>query len=454
MPVLRLNLLLMMLVILSGIIALFFSAAFILQQADQASRDRTARSAVVAQQQLQLQLYRIDNQFEFLKHFPDFHLWQKSVNHAGLCVTYRNREGDVLRSLCLGDVTEENWPQWFQSLYLKLFTPAQPVQLDVTYKEQLQGRIEVSSSEMVEIGRAWQTLTNLMELVSLIVLTLCIILYLMMHWILRPVRITQQCLQRMVQEDLSLRVPEFKIAEWQETGVAINRLAESLQSTLVERQALALKLVNVQEEERRFLCRELHDELGQSLAGLSAVASAMAEDARHSYPQLQEPANQITRIAKHMRDLVKGLLLRLRPADLEQLGLAESLRGLTNEWNNKHQAIRWSLFLQGDVDGLPASVSVNLLRIVQECLTNISRHSGATKAEVELVCSDKAPLILVIRDNGQGLSSAFVESPGHGLLGIRERVSALGGTLAMTSLPEGGLRVVIEIPVVVLGDSA
>ncbi|MFW1676513.1 HAMP domain-containing sensor histidine kinase [Pontibacter sp. JAM-7] len=448
MPTVRLNLLLMLMVVLSGSVALLLSAGFILHQSDQSSRARTEMAAQVAKQQLELQLYRIDNQFEFLKHFPDFHLWQKSTNHVGLCVTYLNRDIEVLRSLCLGDVTEERWPDWFDSLYLSLFSPAQPVRLDVGYKGQVQGLVEVSSSEVVEVGRAWNTLSNLMELACVIVLTLCILLYIALHWVLRPVRITQACLRQMVQDDLSVRVPAFPITEWQETGVAINGLAENLQATLEERKALALKLVNLQEEERRYLCRELHDELGQSLAGLSAVASAMSTEALHTDPQLSEPADQITRISRHMMDLVKGLLLRLRPADLDQLGLAESLRGLVREWNNKHQAISWKLSLQGEPDQLAASVAVNLLRIVQECLTNISRHSGASEAEVTLVCGSGpgSAVSLLIRDNGQGLSTEFVDRPGHGLLGIRERVSALGGELNMTNAPGDGLSVHIELP--------
>ena len=144
----------------------------------------------------------------------------------------------------------------------------------------------------------------------------------------------------------------------------------------------------------------------------------------------------------------KGLLFRLRPADIDELGFLENLKLLVCNWNSKHQDKHCELIFTGKEEVIPAPVAVNVLRIVQECLTNIVKHASAHQAEVSLrVDPEQQQLFLTIRDNGDLTGSEDLIKPGNGLLGIKERIHALNGELKLERSALGGLKVSTVIPI-------
>ncbi len=449
MPTFRLNWLLMGLVLISGIVALLISTAVIFYQLNQKASSRVNNAASTAIHQLTLQQNnRAIRQTGELERYPDFHLWQRSSNHSGLCVTYENLYYESIRGLCLGDVIDGKWPIWFDFFYLSVFDPVREVLKPIMYKGELEGYIRVSTSEGVELNHAWKAFNQLIDVAVIIILVFSVLLYFTLHIALYPARVLQQSLERLHNDGLDARVPDFTIAEWQLIATGINQLAGSLEQTLEERQRLSLKLVSLQEEERRFLCRELHDELGQSLSGLSAVARFMNQQAKEHAPQLVTSTDQVYNISQQMMQLVKRLMVHLRPADFDELGLAESLDGYIGEWNQKHHEIDCILHMSGPLSSIPDPIAMNALRIVQECLTNISKHSVATEAKVsvEYKLDPISALQVTIHDNGQLEHTDFFDHSGKGLLGIRERVFALDGKLLLSPSDSGGLCVSVTIP--------
>lgn len=156
--------------------------------------------------------------------------------------------------------------------------------------------------------------------------------------------------------------------------------------------------------------------------------------------------NNTGSISRHMMDILRNMLIRLRPAEVDDLGLNASLEKLVASWNNRAngQTI-YTLTFSGDTNSLPESLPVNVYRMVQKCLTNIAKHANTHNALVSVQQLNQQ-ILLDITDDGIALTSDFDRPSGVDLLGIRERVSALGGQLNLESHQKGGLTVSIVIP--------
>src|SRR5258708_26763243 len=172
---------------------------------------------------------------------------------------------------------------------------------------------------------------------------LCVLVYAALADALPPARAIRAGLERLAAGDLSARLPSFDLAELSAVGNVFNQLAGRRETTLEERKALTQRLIVVQDEERQHLARELHDEFGQCLAAISAVAASAGQTARQECPALLSECQSIARTAAHMMDALRGALLRLRPPDIDELGLAASLEGLVAGWNRRGGDTRFSI---------------------------------------------------------------------------------------------------------------
>ena len=457
MKTISLKLFLMILIILIATLCLLSTAVFVLYQADRLSKQETTVSAKSIDQQLEMQRFRISKGIERPERFPDFDLWKESENSSGLCARFARLDEHIVKSVCRGGMTSEPWPSWFENIYRWSFQPGQEVVRQVTQDRQAYGTVTVSPSVEMELARAWHDVKKLMGLSALTVVSLCILLFFALDWALHPARLIVTGLEKMAHGELSTRLSDFKISEWQRTGQATNHLAESLEKTLSERKELALKLVNAQEEERRYITRELHDEVGQSLAGLAAVATSITQTAENECPKLVSEGKMSGRITAHMMELLRSMLLRLRPVDFDALGLTESLKSMVAGWNARSNGkIGYAIDIKGDIDHLPDPILVNVYRIIQECLTNISKHSDASQATIEIeritnfqdqgLNQQDDCITLIIKDNGIVNDLGFSDKPGIGLLGVHERVAALGGSLTLQTCDPSGLAVHTHIP--------
>lgn len=454
-----LKLILMLLIFVIASVCLLLTAAYVLYQADRESGNEVTVTAESIDKQLELQLLRITTGFENPRRFPDLSLWLETGRNTALCVRYtETNNNNIVRNVCRGGASStKSWSAWFETIYRWAFRPGQKVVREITYRDQVHGTITVSPDAEQEIERAWRDAQKLMGLSAIMVTSLCTLLYFAVGRALRPARVIVTGLEDMAQGNLSTRLPNFKIMEWQRTGEAINHLTANLEKILSERKELALKLMGVQEEERRFLTRELHDEFGQCLAGLNATASSITQTAVEKCPELVPDGQNITRITSHMMDLLRNILVHLRPSDIDELGLTASLKSMVAGWNTRSGGkTQYELEVDGDFDHLPEPIPANIFRIVQECLTNVSKHSAAENAKVKLERLSSTEIVgtsisdesitLTIEDDGIANDLTFSGSSGIGLLGIRERVAALGGQLTLQANKPSGLIIHVWIP--------
>jgi PAS domain S-box-containing protein len=211
-----------------------------------------------------------------------------------------------------------------------------------------------------------------------------------------------------------------------------------------QRDALALRVLGVQEDERRAVARDLHDEIGQALSALKLNLLSLRRDAG-------DPARVVTdslQIADEVLQHVRDIALSLRPVALDDLGL-----GAAVQWYVEQTAARTGLDLSCTIDPeLPTASPVTEIacfRVLQEALTNVHRHAHATRAIVRLSW-DGSQLELVIRDDGIGFNPATVPQDAQtehmGLIGIRERAALLRGQATVTSAPGAGCEVRVTFP--------
>jgi len=163
-------------------------------------------------------------------------------------------------------------------------------------------------------------------------------------------------------------------------------------------------------------------------------------------------AEHISRITQHMLENVRDLLKRLRPAELDELGLAASLNSLVSGWNARGGGkCQYRLDIVGDCALLPEPLTITLFRIIQECLTNIAKHASAVDANITLTITADA-VDLTVKDDGSAINLPFANNTGIGLLGIRERVTALGGRLTLAIAEPHGLIVEVHFPIIPILD--
>ncbi len=220
-----------------------------------------------------------------------------------------------------------------------------------------------------------------------------------------------------------------------------------LARALAVNRELAQRHIRAEEDERKHLARELHDELGQYLNAIKLDAVAI-RDAADAAPA-SRAAGAIIQSVDHVHAAVSGMIRRLRPVGLEELGLAAAVENLVDQWRVRLPGVQFSLAFGGALDGLGEQVNLALYRLIQEGLTNSSRHAGAGRLEISLRRGRAAAgdeVMLSVQDDGRG-ADLSAGTLGFGLSGMRERVEMLGGRFLVASEVGAGLRFEAHLPV-------
>ncbi|MEW5754813.1 MAG: PAS domain S-box protein [Pseudomonadota bacterium] len=232
------------------------------------------------------------------------------------------------------------------------------------------------------------------------------------------------------------------------TDVHERKMAENMtRELLAQNRDLTQRLFGIQERERRAIARELHDEFGQLLTAINLHAHTIAEHNHGIAPEIRDSAQVIVNCVSKMQKGVRTLIHRLRPSVMDDLGLGESVHELVTQWREQHPHIDCELVMGDDLDDLGEELNITLYRMIQEGLTNVAKHSGATEVTVCLNRADDGSRVeLRIEDNGVGLMSGHSTGKGFGLPGMRERVLAAGGEFSYCNAQKGGFCVEAMLP--------
>ena len=223
---------------------------------------------------------------------------------------------------------------------------------------------------------------------------------------------------------------------------ALNDMNEQLQMTLEEKRAILHQLIRSQEQERNHLAQELHDELGQLLTAVRVETVLLEHQSAGNEAALKHSA-KIKQLVADMYATVYDRIMSLRPTELDELGLAESIRQIPTLDSLRQSGVE--VVMQIDEVKVPAGADIHLYRIAQEALTNAMKHALASQVVVSLT-QTSAGLQLCISDNGQGVADADpqIEHKGFGLLGIKERCEYIGAQLSLSM--QSGVRICVQLP--------
>jgi signal transduction histidine kinase len=201
-------------------------------------------------------------------------------------------------------------------------------------------------------------------------------------------------------------------------------------------------LVSAQEEERRAISRELHDEVGQSLSALLMEAGNAAARVPPDSAEVRRHVDSIKKLAEASVNVIRNMTLLLRPSMLDDFGLVPAL-----EWQAREISKRSGMRVQVSADDaaaeLPDALKTCIYRVVQEALNNCARHAQARTVKVR-VEQEPSRIVLTVEDDGRGFDAQRVR--GLGLVGMQERVHHLGGVFAVRSNLGAGTRVAVELP--------
>ena len=335
-------------------------------------------------------------------------------------------------------------PRWFVHL-------VRPPVID--FKRLFAG-VEATGTEIIiradpsaEIAEAWLETRNFLLLLALFTALANLLIYFILGRDLAPVEAILSGLERIEKGDYRLQLPGFSSVEFSRISERFNHLADVLLHNQEENRRLSRRSLEIQEQERQRLAQELHDELGQSLSAIKALAGSMEQASASTDRNLVESAGLIKNTADKMYDVARGMIRQLRPAVLDELGLAPALQQLADDWNSAHTDTFCHLDLRGDCNEAAEAVKINIYRIIQESLTNVARHAAAKNVHISLTQSapDGGQLALNISDDGVGFDPQKTRN-GMGLSGIRGRVDSMGGEFNLTTDMNKGVKLAMILP--------
>lgn len=338
-------------------------------------------------------------------------------------------------------------PAWFAATVEALLGNHAAVAQSISARTTAAGTVSAAADPEAAIRLAWAHIMDNIDVALLMAVAIGLLASLAIAHTLAPARSIVVALQRMADGHYRRALPRFRSMELAMIGRAVTDLGERLTQATEQRAILTQRLLDIRDDERRALARELHDEFGQNLTAILAFASTI--ETVSAQEDVAEDARMISQATLHIMACLRDTLDRLRHPLPEELGLEASLISLVESWRSRSATRPMvQLDLQGDLADLRADVATTAYRFAQECLTNALRHSAAREItlRIERRAGADDALLICVEDDGGGDAASVAQSTGSGLTGLRERVTAIGGSLSIGRASRG-LSVAATIPI-------
>jgi two-component system, NarL family, sensor histidine kinase UhpB len=346
-------------------------------------------------------------------------------------------------------------PAWFQAL----IAPAiERHIIPITAHGQQIGSVVIASEPKDEIAEVWENTVALAWVTLAVTAAVMGALYVLFGRALAPLTGLARGLTDLEHRDYAVRLPVPESREFVVLASRFNALAQALENARAQNVRLSERLITAQDDERRNIALELHDEVGPSLFGLKAIATSIGTIAADSLDAMRQIASERVRdmlpIIAHLQTVNRGLLNRLRPMALGHVPLHDLISRLVQDRAREHPQINVRLDAANLANTYGDTIDLTIYRCVQESLTNAIRHAAPKQIVVTAgePTSDAAQLLLTIEDDGQGIKPGAPR--GLGVTGMEERVRALGGQFAIEPRGGGGTVVRAVIPLARLGRAA
>ena len=345
-------------------------------------------------------------------------------------------------------------PWWFAAAVQTLFGTHAAVARSISTRSNTAGTVSAMADPDAAISLAWQHIVDNIHIALLMALAIAFFASLAIAHTLAPAQQIVAALQRMAHGQYRTPLPRFRSMELAMIGQAVGDLGERLAQATEERAVLTRRLLEIRNDERRVLARELHDEFGQNLSAILAFASiieatGVQQQAKsNTKGDIAQDARMISQATHRIMACLRDTLNRLRHPPAEELGLEACLVSLVDSWRSQNATQPMiQLDMQGDFADVRGTVAATAYRVAQECLTNSLRHSAAREIvlRIERRTGVENALLIRVEDDGGGDAARVEQSEGFGLTGVRERVAALGGSLSIARARRG-VSVAATIP--------
>ena len=349
------------------------------------------------------------------------------------------------------DADTRSPPAWFLSL-------VHPEQTTVSVPISIKGKsgaLLITSHPNDEMAEIWDGIITQLQIGTVTALVLFLITARVVSLALAPIRTLSQAMTKIEAGGYDTRVKPDGPPEFAAICDKLNHLAATLGNAVDEKRRLAARVVSLQDVERKEIARELHDEFGPHLFALRAHASALTRIAETGDANAEATRKHGGAILEQMNALQQSnrrVLEKLRPVGLTEFGLHEALVALLRLWRESHPDVVIETTISQSLGDTGETADLTIYRTIQEALTNVFRHAGATRVNVTvepaelpsgLTRAGRGGALVRVRDNGSGLRPDH--KLGLGLTGMRERILALGGSLTIAS-GDGGVTVEAVVP--------
>jgi two-component system, NarL family, sensor histidine kinase UhpB len=365
------------------------------------------------------------------------------------------RQGDAAPSSRTSDRAEDSDdsrspPAWFITL---VHPETTSVSVPVSIHGQ-PGSLVVTSHPNDEIAEIWDGIVTQLAVGSAIAAVLFLITMMVVSRALAPLQALSQAMTRIEDGSYDARVEPGGAPELAAICARLNHLAATLGEAVDEKRRLAERAVSLQDLERKEIARELHDEFGPYLFALRAHAGALVRLSDAPEPDLialRKHGGAILDQVNALQQFNRRVLEKLRPVGLAELGLRQALEALLRLWSESHPDVAIETTISRALGETGETADLTIYRVVQEALTNVFRHADATSVNVTIEPAEQPKgtqggrgcALVRVRDNGRGLKADH--RLGLGLVGMRERILALGGSLTVAS-GDGGVTIEALIP--------
>jgi len=449
----RLSLKLRLMLLITLLIALFClaSGVYIVRRAQNDIRGEAYSATDLVEHYLEAELalahaaWRLNND-----NMPQLQLAQlKDVRHVE--VYFYNAVGTLLESSASGPGHAPEVPFWFGWLVQRSFEPVPDVHRFVDFDGFAVGVLVIHPDPAFEIDEIWNVTRGLLGLLIVFSLVVNALVWWAVGRALRPLDHIRTALNELTAGRLDARLPAFDLPELASLSGDFNRMVGTLERSMAENHRLTRRMIQTEEDERKRIARELHDEIGQCVTAIHADAVSIRRAGGTADAVIRESAAAIIEVTARIKDMVRGMLQRLRPTIIEGLGLEAALCELEAAFRQRNPQTDCSLRVDPAAAGLTGELATTIYRVAQEALTNVARHARAGQVSIEVAVAHKSPpgaaavLTATLYDDGGGFDPEAI-TEGFGLLGIRERIAGLGGAVTIRSAVGQGTRITVELP--------
>jgi len=377
-----------------------------------------------------------------VKKNPDFYLFQRNNNELGISQLSGIRHlkiqffdlNDILLEETLNMPDEiKPPPAWFitviESLSDKLFFS----KINIEQRGELTGYVLIKPEPIFEYAEIWQQIkVGLWIIVSFLVLINFVVLLLFSHMI-KPINKIIEGFEKLEAGNFKSKIRKSNILELDIIGKKFNSMIDKLRQSNNKIHKLSQNLIDVQEQEKSELARDLHDELGQSLTALQAEAASISKTTKKK--SRDEAIFNVIKLSKNMMLSTREIIKKLNLGLIEDLGFESALIELFENWKRRFKGVKFEYFIdEKAIKKIKKKKTAHLYRIFQEALTNIAKHSSPKKIHISIKYIDNSDKTRVLISN-DGVNNDSSNKEGLGLIGIAERVDQIQGTLEISKKP-------------------